>query len=77
MELSGQTAKTLPELEQQVEAWEHLYVSLVGSREYLLNLTEEQLQTLLNPVQFLPSDQRHGSLSQHPLVSNWKICTNK
>ncbi|MFQ3583429.1 MAG: hypothetical protein SNJ85_00640 [Cyanobacteriota bacterium] len=62
-QLSDQTATTLPELEQQVEAWERLYVSLVGSREHLLNLTEEQLQTLLNPVQFLPSDQRQGSLS--------------
>ncbi|MEN9225289.1 MAG: hypothetical protein Q6M54_07455 [Thermostichus sp. DRC_bins_24] len=63
-QLSGQTATTLSALEQQVEAWERLYVSLVGSREHLLNLTEEQLQTLLNPVQFLPSDQRQGSLSR-------------
>ncbi|MEN9230628.1 MAG: hypothetical protein Q6L68_06955, partial [Thermostichus sp. DG02_5_bins_236] len=62
-QLSSQTATTIPELEQQVEAWERLYVSLVGSRAHLLNLTEEQLQTLLNPVQFLPSDQRQGSLS--------------
>ena len=65
-QLSNQTPTTLRELEQQVEAWERLYVSLVGSRERLLNLSEEQLQTLLNPVQFLPSDlaEEGGSLLQ-------------
>lgn len=70
-QLSSQAATTLPdrvsgtesELEQQVEAWERLYVSLVGSRKHLLNLTEEQLQTLLNPVQFLPSSRVSGTES--------------
>lgn len=63
-QLADQTPTTLAELEQLVEAWERLYVSLVGSRKHLLNLTEEQLQTLLNPVQFLPSDptEEGGSL---------------
>ncbi len=67
-QLSNQTATTISELEQLVEAWERLYVSLVGSREHLLNLTEEQLQTLLNPVQFLPSGLAEQG-AQHPAGS--------
>ncbi|MEM6423683.1 MAG: hypothetical protein AAF728_00750 [Cyanobacteria bacterium P01_D01_bin.128] len=36
-------------LEKQLEAWENLYLVLVGSRDRILNRSEAELQTLLKP----------------------------
>ncbi|MGF1518542.1 MAG: hypothetical protein ACFCVB_12155 [Nodosilinea sp.] len=40
-------------LEEQVETWEKLYVNLVGSRDRIRNLSEDELRLLLDPLQFL------------------------
>jgi hypothetical protein len=37
-------------LEQRVEDWEMLYLTLVGASERILSLTDEELRTLLDPL---------------------------
>jgi hypothetical protein len=46
------------DLEQQVHDWEMLYVTLVGSSEHVLTLTDDELRTLLDPMLTL---DREGS----------------
>ena len=38
-------------MEQLVQDWERIYLTLVGSQERILNLTDKELHTLLDPLQ--------------------------
>ncbi|NJL98875.1 MAG: hypothetical protein HC924_08720 [Synechococcaceae cyanobacterium SM2_3_2] len=55
---------TLTQLEELVKSWEALYVSVIGSQPQILNLSEEQLQTLLSPLQYLPANGPKTALQQ-------------
>ncbi|MEM7031741.1 MAG: hypothetical protein AAF629_19460 [Chloroflexota bacterium] len=44
-------------LEAQVEDWEMLYVTLVGSSDRILNLTDDELRTLLDPMLTLEREE--------------------
>ncbi|NPV06779.1 MAG: hypothetical protein HPY83_02305 [Anaerolineae bacterium] len=54
-------AATDTSLEDQVRAWETLYLTLVGSSERVLSLTEEQLRTLLDPMLVLERREEQDS----------------
>ncbi len=54
----------LTQLEGLVKSWEALYSSVIGSREEILNLSEDQLQTLLSPLNYLPARGSYGALEQ-------------
>ncbi len=43
-------------LPQRVEAWEMLYLSFVGKTEHIRTLSDEELQTLLNPALGISSE---------------------
>ena len=47
--LNSHTAEEVP-LEQQVRDWEMLYVTLTGNSERILELNDEELRTLLDPM---------------------------
>ncbi|WP_008318728.1 hypothetical protein [Leptolyngbya sp. PCC 6406] len=50
---AAQSQRPLP---AQVEAWEMLYLSFVGKRDRIRAMSDEELQTLLNPAQVLESN---------------------
>ncbi len=55
---------TLTQLEGLVKSWEALYSSVIGSREEILSLSDDQLQTLLSPLNYLPARGSYGALEQ-------------
>ena len=51
-------------LEEQIGDWERIYVTLVGSQERILNLSDKELHTLLDPLLVLekkPEDSKLAS----------------
>jgi uncharacterized protein (UPF0335 family) len=56
------TEATSTPIVEQITAWEQLYVQWVGSRPSIMALSDEQLRTLLNPMQML--EQPQGALAQ-------------
>lgn len=48
-------------LEDQIRGWETLYLTLVGSSERVLGLTEDQLRTLLDPMLVLDRPEQQDS----------------
>ncbi len=56
------TQATSTPIVEQITAWEQLYVQWVGSRPSVMALSDEQLRTLLNPMQML--EQPQGGLPQ-------------
>ncbi|HEY9815811.1 MAG TPA: hypothetical protein V6D20_08450, partial [Candidatus Obscuribacterales bacterium] len=56
------TQATSTPIVEQITAWEQLYVHWVGSRPSVMALSDEQLRTLLNPMQML--EQPQGGLPQ-------------
>ena len=51
-------------LEQRVEDWEMLHVTLVGNSERILNLTDEELRTLLDPMLLLDRERPDAQLTE-------------
>ena len=49
-DLQDNGAQTSRPLKDQVEAWELLYLAFVGRRDRIRSMSDEELQTLLNPV---------------------------
>lgn len=56
------TQATSTPIVEQIMAWEQLYVQWVGSRPSVMALSDEQLRTLLNPMQMM--EQPQGPLAQ-------------
>ncbi|TVQ17498.1 MAG: hypothetical protein EA367_17550 [Leptolyngbya sp. DLM2.Bin15] len=56
------TETTSTPIVEQITAWEQLYVQWVGSRPSVMALSDEQLRTLLNPMQMI--EQPQGALAQ-------------
>jgi hypothetical protein len=54
----------LTQLAGLAKSWEALYVSVIGTQAQILNLSEEQLQTLLSPLQYLPANTPKTALQQ-------------
>ena len=55
--LQEDEAQAKQPLAKQVEAWELLYLSFVGRRDRIRAMSDEELQTLLNPVLVLGNTQ--------------------
>lgn len=45
---------TLAQLDSLIRNWETLYITLIGNRPEIQSLSEDEIQTLLNPMQYLP-----------------------
>ena len=50
-------------LEQLVTDWEKIYVTLTGSQERILNLTDKELHTLLDPLLVLETKPQNSKLT--------------
>lgn len=55
--------KKLP-LERVIQAWEMIYITLVGTTREILDLTDEQMRQLLNPTEEVVGDEADVQLVQ-------------
>ena len=81
-QLQNETLQSKQSLRQQVAGWETLYLTLVGTQARILNLNDEDLHALLDPIEVLvrePEDDTmlagqlralHEEIEHRPLKMN-------